>query len=84
MQPEVLASGVARAADDHHGGQHPTKRLAVLGQLGPSGAPPTHRTLTVPDQGARHRTQPVDQLPPPGEQVLSPRDGIRIAANQRE
>ena len=68
----ALVFRFTRFEHHHLGAQHPTKRLTVTGQFGAPGPPPPDRTLTVPDQRARHRTQRVDQLPPPGEQILSP------------
>ena len=37
--------------DDHLGRQHPAKRLALAGQLGPPGTPAPDRAFTVPHQG---------------------------------
>src|SRR6185312_1233032 len=69
---DPLVLGFARFEHHHLGAQHTAERLTVAGQFGAPGPPPPDRTFTVPDQGAWHRTQRVDQLPPPGEQILSP------------
>jgi hypothetical protein len=68
MNAAVL--GFAGFEHDHLRSEDTAERLTVGGELDPAAAVASDRGLAVPDQGARHRAECVDQSPPPGEQVL--------------
>jgi hypothetical protein len=74
----------ARFEHHHLGAQHTAERLTVAGHFGAPGPPPPDRAFAVPDQGARHRPQRVDQLPRPANKSSARRDGSKIAESHRE
>ncbi len=88
---QPLGFGVGRLADHHPGRQGAAERLALGGQFGPARPPPADRALPVPHQHPRHSTQALDQLPPPGEQILRmprrdqhPRQPPRVPGHHRQ
>jgi len=66
---DALVLRLAGLEHDHLRPEGAAEGLALAGQFGLAMTPAADRALAVPDQRARHRAEPGDDLPPAGEQI---------------